>query len=86
MVKLYQRYAPRAAFGVVSSGPAIFDWSGKLCLTAALEGVNIWNLRKLNIVREPSLALLVLQLLSSSHMLPRLRLAEDSAKKASCTI
>lgn len=51
MVKLYQRYAAHAAFGVVSSGPAIFDWSGKLCLTAALEGVNIWNLRQLNLVR-----------------------------------
>lgn len=51
MVKLYQRYAPRAAFGVVTSGLAIFDWSGKLCLTAALEGVNIWNLRQLNLVR-----------------------------------
>eukprot|EP00850_Spirogloea_muscicola_P012762 SM000084S23098 [mRNA] locus=s84:136275:141241:+ [translate_table: standard] len=47
MVKAYLRYAPGAAFGVVTSGAAVApgDAAGRLLLTPALESVAVWNAR-----------------------------------------
>ncbi|KAJ2402394.1 beta transducin [Coemansia sp. RSA 2559] len=48
MVKTYLRYEPRRPFGVISSptGNAVFDETGKLSITPALEDVIIWDIKK----------------------------------------
>lgn len=47
MVKAYLRYDLAGIFGVVTSNSNIvYDHSGKLVITAALENVNIWNVKQ----------------------------------------
>ncbi|KAJ2508377.1 beta transducin [Coemansia sp. RSA 2052] len=48
MVKAYLRYEARGVFGVIASptGNAVFDHSGKLSITAALESVIVWDIKK----------------------------------------
>ncbi|KAJ2086741.1 beta transducin [Coemansia sp. RSA 986] len=48
MVKTYLRYEARRAFGVISSptGNAVFDETGKLSITPALEDVVVWDIKK----------------------------------------
>lgn len=48
MVKLYHRYKPSLAFGVIASLEAniCYDGSGKLLLSPALEQLGLWNLRQ----------------------------------------
>ncbi|KAJ2708740.1 beta transducin, partial [Coemansia spiralis] len=48
MVKTYLRYEARPSFGVIASpaGNAVFDHSGKLSVTAALEDVVVWDIKK----------------------------------------
>lgn len=48
MVKTYLRYEPRAVFGLISSpsGNAVFDQTGKLSITPALENVVVWDIKK----------------------------------------
>ncbi|KAJ2747259.1 beta transducin [Coemansia sp. BCRC 34301] len=48
MVKSYLRYEERGVFGVIASptGNAVFDHSGKLSITAALENVIVWDIKK----------------------------------------
>jgi hypothetical protein len=48
MVKAYLRYIPSAQFGVIASnsGNAILDHQSKFALTPALDGVNVWDLKK----------------------------------------
>ncbi|KAJ2908588.1 beta transducin, partial [Coemansia aciculifera] len=48
MVKSYLRYSERGVFGVIASpsGNAVFDHSGKLSITAALESVIVWDIKK----------------------------------------
>jgi U3 small nucleolar RNA-associated protein 12 len=47
MVKAYLRYEPAGAFGVVTSGCApVYDASGKLLISAALENVIVWNVKQ----------------------------------------
>jgi U3 small nucleolar RNA-associated protein 12 len=49
-MKSYYRYAPSGAMGVICApeGPAIFDRTGKLAFTSAVESVGVWNLRQAN--------------------------------------
>ncbi|KAJ2395526.1 beta transducin [Coemansia sp. RSA 2603] len=48
MVKTYLRYEPRSVFGVIASpaGNAVYDHTGKLSITPALESVIVWDIRK----------------------------------------
>ncbi|RKP35576.1 quinon protein alcohol dehydrogenase-like superfamily [Dimargaris cristalligena] len=48
MPKTYLRYEAAGAFGVVASarGNAVFDQTGKLIISPALEKVNVWNAKK----------------------------------------
>lgn len=48
MVKAYLRYEPTRTFGIINSfaGNCVFDHSAKLSVTAALEDVVIWDLKK----------------------------------------
>ncbi|KAJ1899663.1 beta transducin [Kickxella alabastrina] len=48
MVKSYLRYEARSVFGIISSptGNAVFDHSGKLSITPALENVIVWDIKK----------------------------------------
>ncbi|KAJ2470368.1 beta transducin [Coemansia sp. RSA 2322] len=48
MVKSYLRYEARSVFGVIASpsGNAIFDSTGKLSITPALESVIVWDIKK----------------------------------------
>lgn len=46
MVKAYLRYVPSDVFGVVASSCAVYDLSGDLVITAALESVHIWHVRR----------------------------------------
>jgi U3 small nucleolar RNA-associated protein 12 len=48
MMKSYLRYAPSHSFGAICSpsSNAIFDFSGNLILTAAVEEVCVWNARQ----------------------------------------
>ncbi|KAJ2263795.1 beta transducin [Coemansia sp. RSA 376] len=48
MVKSYLRYEARSVFGVIASptGNAVFDHSGKFSITAALESVIVWDIKK----------------------------------------
>ena len=47
MVKAYLRYDLASTFGVVASNSNIVhDHTGKLVITAALEDVNIWNVKQ----------------------------------------
>ncbi|CAA7391314.1 unnamed protein product [Spirodela intermedia] len=48
MVKLYHRYKPSLAFGVIASLEAniCYDGSGKLLLSPALDQLGLWNLRQ----------------------------------------
>ncbi|KAI9504159.1 WD40-repeat-containing domain protein [Coemansia spiralis] len=48
MVKSYLRYEARASFGVICSptGNAVFDATGKLSITPALENVLVWDIKK----------------------------------------
>ncbi|KAJ1736895.1 beta transducin [Coemansia sp. Benny D160-2] len=48
MVKTYLRYETRRVFGVInsSSANAVFDQSGKLSITPALEDVLVWDIKK----------------------------------------
>ncbi|KAJ2782603.1 beta transducin [Coemansia javaensis] len=48
MVKSYLRYEARGSFGVIASpsGNAVFDHSGRQSVTAALEDVIVWDVRK----------------------------------------
>jgi U3 small nucleolar RNA-associated protein 12 len=48
MVKIYLKYGLRKAFGVITSSPSnvVFDPTGKLAITGALESVAIWNVRR----------------------------------------
>jgi U3 small nucleolar RNA-associated protein 12 len=52
MVKAYQRYTPRATFGVITSGNSntIYDASGKYVVSPALEDVTIWDPKKGDLV------------------------------------
>ncbi|GAA5891359.1 hypothetical protein JCM8208_002599 [Rhodotorula glutinis] len=44
MVKSYQRHGPTEAFGVIASGPAVFD--GRKAYCPALEDVLVWDVKK----------------------------------------
>ncbi|KAJ2591119.1 beta transducin [Coemansia sp. RSA 1722] len=48
MVKTYLRYESRSVFGVIASptGNAVFDHTGKLSITPALESVIVWDIKK----------------------------------------
>ncbi|KAJ2160368.1 beta transducin [Coemansia sp. RSA 552] len=48
MVKTYLRYTARSTFGVIASavGGAVFDSSGRLAVTAALDSVIVWDIKK----------------------------------------
>jgi U3 small nucleolar RNA-associated protein 12 len=48
MVKAYLRYEAAATFGVVASTAAnvVFDASGKLVVSPALESVLVWNVKQ----------------------------------------
>ncbi len=47
MVKAYLRYEHAAAFGIIASNANIvYDHSGKLLISAALENINVWNARQ----------------------------------------
>jgi U3 small nucleolar RNA-associated protein 12 len=59
MVKAYQRYTPRTIFGVVASGNSniVYDAEGKYAISPTLEDVSIWDLKKGELVRYPSVAI-----------------------------
>lgn len=47
MVKAYLRYDLASTFGVVTSNSnVVYDHTGKLVITAALENVNVWNVKQ----------------------------------------
>ncbi|KAJ1749909.1 beta transducin [Coemansia sp. RSA 989] len=48
MVKTYLRYEAHSTFGVIASptGNAVFDHSGRLSITPALESVIVWDIKK----------------------------------------
>ncbi|KAJ2884968.1 beta transducin [Coemansia asiatica] len=48
MGKTYLRYEARSVFGVIASqaGNAVFDHTGKLSITPALESVIVWDIKK----------------------------------------
>ena len=48
MVKAYLRYEPAGSFGVVASTEAntLYDSTGRLAVTPALEDVVLWDLKK----------------------------------------
>lgn len=48
MVKAYLRYEAQATFGVITSSTAntVYDHSGKIAITPALEEVLLWDLKK----------------------------------------
>jgi U3 small nucleolar RNA-associated protein 12 len=48
MVKIYQRYANKSSFGLINTLPCnvIFDGTGKLVISAALEQILIWSIRR----------------------------------------
>ncbi|KAJ2320724.1 beta transducin [Coemansia sp. RSA 2704] len=48
MVKSYLRYEAQSTFGVIASpgGKAVFDHSGRLSITPALESVIVWDIKK----------------------------------------
>lgn len=51
-MKSYLRYSPERTFGVISSEcNAIYDFSGKLAITGAIQDVGVWNIRQSTMVR-----------------------------------
>ena len=48
MVKAYLRYEPLATFGVIASTQSniVYDHTGKVAITPALEEVILWDLKK----------------------------------------
>lgn len=50
MPKTYLRYNLLDSFGIISSCCSIFDSTGELLITSALENVNVWNIKKGNLV------------------------------------
>ncbi|TDH66408.1 hypothetical protein CCR75_008803 [Bremia lactucae] len=54
MVKAYLRYERACSFGVIASveGNVIYDSSGRLAISPALQDVAVWNIRQGNKVRE----------------------------------
>ena len=52
MVKAYLRYELSNTFGVINSNAnVVYDYSGKLVVSAALENINVWNVRQGVLVR-----------------------------------
>lgn len=52
MVKAYLRYELSNTFGVINSNAnVVYDYSGKLVVSAALENINVWNMRQGVLVR-----------------------------------
>jgi hypothetical protein len=47
-MKSYFRYSPSQNLGIISSPDcnAIFDTTGKLAFTGAVQGLSVWNLRQ----------------------------------------
>lgn len=48
----YDRYSPDETLGIIASpdSNAIFDSTGKLAFTGAVQSVNVWNLRQASLV------------------------------------
>ncbi len=46
MVKTYLKYEEATSFGVISSANALYDSTGKYAISAALQDIHIWKLRK----------------------------------------
>lgn len=59
MVKAYLRYEPLATFGVIASTLAniLYDHTGKIAITPALEEVVLWDLKKGTQVKEETIFL-----------------------------
>lgn len=52
MVKAYLRYELSNTFGVINSNAnLVYDHTGKLVISAALENINVWNARQGTLVR-----------------------------------
>jgi U3 small nucleolar RNA-associated protein 12 len=47
-MKSYLRFEPKKTFGVISSPQCnvVYDFSGNLAISAALQDVTVWNLRQ----------------------------------------
>ncbi len=54
MVQTYSRHGPTEAFGVITSGPAVYD--GRKAYCPALEDVLVWDVKKGEQVRPYSRA------------------------------
>lgn len=50
MIKSYYRYSPDKTVGVITSPECnvVFDYTGKLAFTGALQNVGVWNIRQAN--------------------------------------
>jgi len=48
MMKSYLRFEPKATFGIISSPQCnvVYDFTGNLAITGAVQDVNVWNLRQ----------------------------------------
>ena len=52
MVQAYLRYEQAASFGVIcSNSSVVYDRTGRLLITAALESIAIWNIKQCTLVR-----------------------------------
>jgi len=52
MVQAYLRYEQAASFGVIcSNSNVVYDRTGRLLITAALENIAIWNIKQGTLVR-----------------------------------
>ena len=55
MVKAYLRYELSNTFGVINSNAnLVYDHTGKLVISTALENINVWNARQGILVRSTS--------------------------------
>ena len=54
-MKAYLRYEQSNTFGVITSNAnLVYDHTGKLVVSAALENINVWNARQGTLVRSSS--------------------------------